>query len=94
MKSDPGSTPMRDLLAFFLTWTTYGSWLPGDERGWVDNRGNIMAADPERERDAAERMVETELTLDRQQRGSVIEARSASKGVCRAADVTWTAWTR
>jgi hypothetical protein len=23
-------------LAFFLTWTTYGTWLPGDERGWVD----------------------------------------------------------
>jgi REP element-mobilizing transposase RayT len=22
-------------LAFFLTWTTYGSWLPGDERGWT-----------------------------------------------------------
>lgn len=21
-------------LAFFLTWTTYGTWLPGDARGW------------------------------------------------------------
>ena len=21
-------------LAYFLTWTTYGTWLPGDERGW------------------------------------------------------------
>ena len=21
-------------LAYFLTWTTYGRWLPGDERGW------------------------------------------------------------
>jgi hypothetical protein len=20
-------------LAYFLTWTTYGTWLPGDERG-------------------------------------------------------------
>jgi len=29
---------MSDLLAYFLTWTTYGTWLPGDERGWVDRR--------------------------------------------------------
>ncbi|MFM8415231.1 MAG: transposase [Planctomycetota bacterium] len=28
-----------DPLAFFLTWTTYGSWLPGDDRGWADDRG-------------------------------------------------------
>ncbi len=21
-------------LAFFITWTSYGTWLPGDERGW------------------------------------------------------------
>ena len=26
-------------LAVFLTWTTYGSWLPGDDRGWVDRHG-------------------------------------------------------
>jgi len=23
-------------LAYFITWTTYGTWLPGDKRGWVD----------------------------------------------------------
>jgi hypothetical protein len=21
-------------LAYFPTWTTYGTWLPGDDRGW------------------------------------------------------------
>ena len=21
-------------IAYFITWTTYGTWLPGDERGW------------------------------------------------------------
>jgi len=31
MGKDPGSVPL-DTLAWFLTWTTYGSWLPGDER--------------------------------------------------------------
>ena len=25
-----------EALAYFLTWTTYGTWLPGDERGWND----------------------------------------------------------
>jgi len=23
-----------DAIAYFITWTTYGTWLPGDERGW------------------------------------------------------------
>ena len=25
---------MADFSGFFITWTTYGTWLPGDERGW------------------------------------------------------------
>lgn len=28
---------MIDPVALFLTWTTYGTWLPGDERGYVTN---------------------------------------------------------
>jgi len=28
-----------DPIAFFLTWTTYGTWLPGDERGWHQKSG-------------------------------------------------------
>jgi hypothetical protein len=27
--------PLPDPLAYFLTWATYGTWLPGDERGWI-----------------------------------------------------------
>ncbi|MEM9943475.1 MAG: transposase [Planctomycetota bacterium] len=27
---------MSDPVAYFLTWVTYGSWLPGDQRGWVE----------------------------------------------------------
>jgi hypothetical protein len=23
-----------DPIAFFITWTCYGTWIPGDERGW------------------------------------------------------------
>lgn len=32
--------PQNDLTAFLITWRTYGTWLPGDERGWVDERRN------------------------------------------------------
>jgi REP element-mobilizing transposase RayT len=27
---------MGDLLGYLLTWTCYGTWLPGDARGWVN----------------------------------------------------------
>jgi REP element-mobilizing transposase RayT len=30
------NTIMPDPLAFFITWPTYGTWLPGDERGWIE----------------------------------------------------------
>jgi REP element-mobilizing transposase RayT len=26
---------LEDPLAYFMTWTCYGTWLPGDERGWT-----------------------------------------------------------
>ncbi|NOY30008.1 MAG: hypothetical protein GXP28_07455, partial [Planctomycetes bacterium] len=25
---------MNDFLHLLITWTTYGTWLPGDSRGW------------------------------------------------------------
>ncbi len=35
---------MNAPLAYHLTWTTYGSWLPGDERGWVGRAGDGIQA--------------------------------------------------
>ena len=32
------SEVLPEPLAYFLTWPTYGAWLPGDERGWVQFR--------------------------------------------------------
>ena len=43
---------MDDPLALFLTSTTYGSWLPGDERGWVEKPGRSREPDAKREQDA------------------------------------------
>ena len=49
---------MDDPIAFFLTWVTYGTWLPGDARGWVDYRRGWQPSDPVLELEAAARMTE------------------------------------
>lgn len=73
MSPDPGSGVMDEPLAYFLTWTTYGSWLPGDERGWVDKPGQIREPDADRREAARRLMTEDELTLDNAQR-SIVES--------------------
>ena len=55
-------------LAYFLTWPTYGTWLPGDERGWVQYRGGMRPPDPILEREAAARMTDDACRLDHNQR--------------------------
>jgi len=38
---------MDDPIAFFLTmWVTYGTWLPGDARGWVEYPARLAALRP------------------------------------------------
>ncbi len=33
------------MLGYMLTWTTYGTWLQGDDRGYVSN-GKVLNANP------------------------------------------------
>jgi hypothetical protein len=33
---------MDDPIGYFLTWVTYGTWLPGDPRGWVEFRHDFQ----------------------------------------------------
>jgi REP element-mobilizing transposase RayT len=33
---------MPEITAYMATWTTYGTWLPGDERGYVNNKGQTL----------------------------------------------------
>ena len=68
MFHEPGRVPMDEPLAFFLTWTTYGTWLPGDGRGWVKKPGDFCEPDPSRERAASKLMTEPALTLTDEQR--------------------------
>jgi len=45
---------MSKIVGYMITWTTYGSWLPGDRRGYVDNAkilsGNIEILERNRRR--------------------------------------------
>ena len=58
MGNDPGSIAMNDPLALFLTWTTYGSWLHGDERRWVEKPSRFHEPDAQLEQAAREWMTE------------------------------------
>jgi REP element-mobilizing transposase RayT len=61
----------EDPIAFMFTWSTYGTWLPGDERGWVEYRRGLRLPDPIRELEAAAKMSETACRLNREQREQV-----------------------
>lgn len=68
MPSEAGGAAMNGPLAYFLTWTTYGTWLPGDQRGWVDKPGRFRPPDEQLRNEARQRMTEPALTLDAEQR--------------------------
>ena len=56
-------------LAYHITWTTYGTWLHGDERGSVESGvSGLQAPDEERSRLAQERMTQSAIVLDDCQR--------------------------
>jgi REP element-mobilizing transposase RayT len=60
-----------DPIGYFLTWVTYGTWLPGDARGWVEYRHGWQLPDPIREREAKARMTEDACILTHEQRRAV-----------------------
>ena len=69
LREDLLTAPLSEPLAYFLTWTTYGTWLPGDERGWVaDEGGDVRPPDPVKERVCRERMTEPPFVLTPEQR--------------------------
>lgn len=76
--------PMADPLGFMITWSTYGTWLPGDQRGWVLYRPGWQLPDPVLKLEARARMTETACRLDREQRRAVEEQAAET---CR-----WKGW--
>jgi len=69
---------MPDALAYFLTWTTYGSWLPGDARRWVHKRGSaaMLYREPDSKRAlfARQAMKQSPVRLDSIERRTVGDA--------------------
>ena len=36
-------TLLSAIVGIMVTWTTYGTWLPGDARGYVEKGGKVKA---------------------------------------------------
>jgi REP element-mobilizing transposase RayT len=65
-----------DVVAYFITYHTYGTWLPGDERGSVDDEMNrpgtdVSPSDVYRNRGAAKRMKHRAVELNAARRAVV-----------------------
>jgi len=63
----------RRVLASFVTTTTYGTWLPGDTRGYVDH-GRILPANPPKHRANRDRMHGPTVHLTSKQQDVVFQA--------------------
>jgi REP element-mobilizing transposase RayT len=65
---------MSEPLGYLLTWTTYGTWLPGDDRGWVESgKFGIQRPNPSRLLMARRYMTASPVILDLSQR-RIVEA--------------------
>jgi REP element-mobilizing transposase RayT len=63
---------------FHIIWTTYGTWLPGDERGWM-RKGDpaVQPPEPDLERACRDNMREAIVLLDDAQRHIVAQTIAA-----------------
>ncbi|MGY8767007.1 MAG: transposase [Pirellulales bacterium] len=59
---------MNDPIAFFLTWPTYGTWLPGDSRGWVEYRNGWHLPDTAKFRTSKVKLKESVCKLNHEER--------------------------
>ena len=69
----------QKLLATMVTTTTYGTWLPGDLRGYVEN-GIILPSNPARLEQATQRMKSAPVLLTIEQQSIVFNALIAACG--------------
>ena len=57
---------MSQIIGYMLTWTTYGSWLPGDERGYVKD-GQTLPSNSQVLQASKKRQKSPTVTLDKLQ---------------------------
>jgi REP element-mobilizing transposase RayT len=63
-----GKTNMSEIIGYMATWTTYGTWLPGDERGYVDNKGQLQKGDEKILKENQERQKSATIKLNDQEK--------------------------
>ena len=62
------STDSNDPITLFITWTTYGSWMPGDSRGWRHWKKGAQQPQPRLEAWCKNQMKEKAVFLDEDHR--------------------------
>ena len=73
MRTGLNEAPLAAPIAYFITWATYGTWLPGDERGWVEYHHGWQLPDPVQKLEAAAKMTEDACRLTAKERDAVHE---------------------
>ena len=63
-----------DVLAYFITWTCYGTHLPGDSRGWTQWQNGERTPQPLLSEWCCDQMLEAPIILDPSQRAIVEQA--------------------
>ena len=63
-----------DVLAYFITWTCYGTHLPGDSRGWMQWQNGDRTPQPLLAEWCCDQMLEAPIVLDPSQRATVEQA--------------------
>ena len=85
MRTENSTAPMSDPIAYFLTWVTYGTWLPGDARGWDELEHGWQLPNASLESHCKARMDEDQCLLSeaaRQETADQIEETCRHRGWC------------
>jgi REP element-mobilizing transposase RayT len=64
---------MAKTVGYMITWTTYGTWLQGDKRGYV-KKGKIYPANPSLTKSNQQKLIKNPITLSPAHRAIVKQA--------------------
>lgn len=65
---------MNEYIHILITWTTYGTWLPGDSRGWRHRQGGAQLPQPLLEQWCKAQMIGDAVLLNQPDRLTVEDA--------------------
>jgi len=65
---------VTEIIAYFITWNTYGTWIPGDARGWRKRVQGEMLSRPLLETWCKDRLIHAPVILQPHDRQTVQDA--------------------